>query len=422
MLARLKRKLYFPIASYFRFFAAMRLRKWNPRIIVVTGSNGKTTLLHMLESQLGDKAKFSHHANSSFGIPFDILDLHRVTLKKSEWFWLFLKAPFQVSRPLPKEKMYIVEADADRPQEGKFLAELLRPEVVLWVSTGRSHSMNFDVLVSEGKFKTVEEAIAYEYGYFLEHCQKLSVIDGDSALEKKQVGRTKQDIVLITKQETLKNYAVSKAGTKFGIGGEAFSFPWLLPEEAYISIAMCQQVMNYLNLPVDKKFGKFTLPPGRGSIFAGIKGITILDSSYNLTPNSTAAMLNMYKIYHADKKWLVMGDMLELGKEEREEHEKLAQILATMDIEKIIFLGPRLIKYTLPVFEKLSQKEVITFEMPKEVLDYVLQHIQGGETILFKGARFMEGIIEHLLQDKSNVALLARREKIWEIRRKQWGL
>jgi len=55
-------------------------------------------------------------------------------------------------------------------------------------------------------------------------------------------------------------------------------------------------------------------------------------------------------------------------------------------------------------------------------LDYLKGNIEGGEIILFKGARFLEGVIENLLEDKGNVKYLARREKIWEIRRKKWGL
>src|SRR5882762_3188783 len=113
MTAKLKKLFYFPAASYFRFFAAIRLKRWNPRVIVVTGSNGKTTLLHMLEAQIGDKAKYSHHANSSFGIPFDILNLHRKTLLKTEWIGLFFCAPLNVFKKLPKEKIYVVEADVD---------------------------------------------------------------------------------------------------------------------------------------------------------------------------------------------------------------------------------------------------------------------------------------------------------------------
>ena len=86
----LKGKLYFPLAFYFRFFAQIQLLIWGPKIIVITGSNGKTTLLHLLESQLGNKAKYSHHANSAFGIPFNILGFERQTLKISEWPLLFL--------------------------------------------------------------------------------------------------------------------------------------------------------------------------------------------------------------------------------------------------------------------------------------------------------------------------------------------
>src|SRR6266571_4886508 len=196
MIALLKRSLYFPIAYYFRFFAGIRLNKWKPRIIVVTGSNGKTTLLHLLESQIGNRAKYSHHANSAYGIPFDILDLHRKTLRKTEWIGLFFKAPFALFKELPKQKLYVVEADCDRPGEGKFLASLLRPEMVLWVSSSRTHSMNFE----HSSFPTVEEAIASEFGYFIQHCQKVAVVNGDFPHVLKQLHRTKTLVIKITKK------------------------------------------------------------------------------------------------------------------------------------------------------------------------------------------------------------------------------
>ena len=134
MLRSIKNFLYFPIARYFIFFAGIYLRRWNPTIVVVTGSSGKTTLLHLLESQIGRRARYSHKANSSFGIPFDVLGLSRKTLFKTEWFRLFLSAPVRAFRPRPQEKIYIVEADCDRPYEGKFLASFLKPDVVLWIN------------------------------------------------------------------------------------------------------------------------------------------------------------------------------------------------------------------------------------------------------------------------------------------------
>lgn len=449
MLSKFKRLFYFPLASYFRFFAHIRLKKWNPRIVVVTGSAGKTTLLHMLEAQIGNQAKYSHHANSSFGIPFDILGLKRQTLQKREWFGLFLHAPFKVFAPLPKEKIYVVEADCDRPEEGKFLAELVDPEVVLWVSTSKTHSMNFELLVREKKFETVEEAIAFEYGYFLEYCKKLVVIDGDSLLQTKQLARTHAEVNKIMSDKVLKDFSVEEKGTRFKLfTDKEYFFHGLMPKESFYELAMCIETVSYLGLQMDDSFKNFKMPPGRGSLFEGIKDIKIIDSSYNANLSAMSAMLAMFQKYPSDKKWAVIGDMLEQGVSEKEEHEKLADVIAKNHFDRIVLMGPRVSEHTYPRLASLrggttkqspadtgneedrrapdvardDETVIEKFLGPKEVLEYLNQNLQGGEAVLFKGARFLEGVIEHLLKNKKDVVLLARREKVWEERRKKWGL
>lgn len=376
----------------------------------------------MLEAQLGDKAKYSHHANSSFGIPFDILDLHRETLKKSEWKSLILDAPKQVSKPLPKENIYVVEADCDRPGEGEFLAKLLRPEVVLWVSTARTHSMNFDELVSMKMFSNVDEAIAFEYGYFAEFCQKLLLVDEDSPLEIKQLERTTASVKKLKVAESEKNYTVTKTGTTFHIGDKTYTFTYLLPRKVLMSLMMCQETLSYLQLPFDNEFSTFALAPGRGSIFEGIKETTLIDSSYNASPESMKAMLELFKEFPGDNKWVVVGDMLELGNEEKEEHEKLAEELAAMHVEKILLIGPRVSEFTYAKLKDKVKIPIETFTGPKELLTYLTENINGKETIFFKGARFLEGVIEHLLKNSEDVAKLPRREQVWEERRTQWGV
>ncbi len=441
MIAIFKKYLYFPVAWYFRFFAGIRLRRWSPRIVVVTGSNGKTTLLHLLEAQFGSKAKYSHHANSSFGIPFDILGLRRTKLFKSEWIGLFFRAPFRAFLSPFQEKIYIVEADVDRPGEGKFLASFLKPEVVLWISLGRTHGMNFEKLVRQKKFQTVEEAIAFEFGFFLEYCQKLALINGDSPLIVKQTKRLRVDAKIIKKNERFVKYEVDLAGTNFQIDGSRYIFEGLLPEEIFYSIVMCKSVLEYFDLPFDQSFSKLVLPPGRSSIFQGIRGVTIVDSSYNANLSSMNTILLMYDKFLATHKWGVLGDMLEQGEGEQKEHERLAELIGLYDFERIILMGPRVSKYTYPVLIQKSKvksqnhnskvksdndkREDLVIEKflgPRETLDYLLANLRGGETILFKGARFMEGIIENLLLDKKDKVKLSRREEVWEKRRKGWGL
>jgi len=156
MFLSIKRFFYFPIASYFRFFAAIRLRRWNPRVIVITGSSGKTTLFHLIESQLGNRARYSHEANSSFGIPFNILNIHRKDLTLIEWPTVLVLPLINIFKSVPKEKIYIVEADCDRPYEGKFLSNFLKPEVTLWLNVSRTHSMNFEEEAARRKINLEE--------------------------------------------------------------------------------------------------------------------------------------------------------------------------------------------------------------------------------------------------------------------------
>lgn len=416
MIKQFKSILYFPIAFYFRFFSKIQLSIWKPTIIVVTGSSGKTTLLHLIESQIQDRARYSHFANSSYGIPFDILGLHRKNLTIGEWPYLFLLAPFKAFKKPPREKLYVVEADCDRPYEGKFLASLLNPKVTLWTNVSRTHTVNFDHLVKNQNFKTVEEAIAHEFGYFLEKTSDLAILNSDDDLIKKESRRSKTTTKYVGKKD-LNNYKVFKDHTDFKINAKDYSIKALLPKATYHSIQMTLALLEFLKIKPDFSFSKFSLPPGRCSLFKGIKNTTIIDSSYNATPDGVRSILRMFNLYPSSKKWLVLGDMIELGNEEQEEHEKLATLINSMKLDRIILVGPRVSKFTYP-----KVKGAEKFTMPRQALDYLLNSLKGGEVMLFKGARFLEGIIEHLLLDKNDVEKLCRREKIWQTRRKQWGL
>lgn len=437
MISDLKKILYFPIAKYFLFFAGLRLRRWKPIIIVVTGSNGKTTLLHLLESQLHEKAKYSYRANGIYGIAFNILDLKRETLLKREWINLFLLTLIRAFKKPPRAKFYVVEVDCDRPKEGRVLASFLNPDIVLWLSVSRTHTINFDKQIVQKGFEYIEEAIANEFGYLVEYCKRQVIANGDNSLILEQLKRTRANIIRIEKSIWLEDYSINNGKTKFAMKGSKYIFPYLLPEETFYSIAMCMELLNYLQIRSNMQFADLVLPPGRSSVFRGIKGTTIIDSTYNATPASVVAILSMFEKYKTKKKWIVLSDMVELGDEEKEEHERLADLLSKMDAERILLMGPRMGKYTYPVLSRKSKvpptlklwrtgesrKYILDkFLTPKEVLDYLERNLQGGETILFKGARFLEGVIEHLLKNKEDVARLPRREKVWERRRREWGL
>ena len=335
MIETLKAKLYFIAAWYFRLFAQIKLSRWKPRVIVVTGSSGKTTLLHFVESQLEQHAKFSHHANSSIGIPFDILGLERKTLSPSEWPGLILMAPFKAFFPISDKEFYVVECDCDRPGEGNFLANFLKPEVTLWISLSRTHTMNFDHLVTNGSFKTVEAAVAHEFGYFVEKTTGCVIINGDSELMKSQLKRTDAEVKEAS-YENVQTYYLGSSGTIFRVNLKQYTLHDLHPREVAYTLQQSLLLMEYLQMQPDEFFTDLHMPPGRSTVYKGVKNTKLIDSTYNANLSSMRAILSMFEEYSADKKWVVLGDMRELGKEEQEEHENLAKILAKMNLQKKI--------------------------------------------------------------------------------------
>ncbi len=420
MMQRLKIALYFTVARYFSFFAGIRLRSWKPRVVIITGSNGKTTALHLTAVQLGSHAKYSFHANSAFGIPFDILGLKRVNFSPLEWPRLFLTAPFYAFKGPHPEKIYVVEADGDRPGDGDFFGPFLKPEVCVWLSSSRTHSMLFESSVHSGGFKSVDEAIAHGFGRFLAHASKLAIINGDSRLIVENARHTPASVYEIKEQELLEAYMVSVSGTTFRIRGGSYTVPYVLPKETFYAIASSIKIAEYFGIRPSTDLSALVLPPGRSSLFRGIKNTTILDSSYNANLESVVAIVRMAEMLRGEK-WLILGDLIEQGRFEQEEHERLGRIVAGCDFKRTILVGPRLRKHVKPILEE-SGKHVESFIGPKEALDYLLAAIQGGETLVFKGARFLEGIIEHLLENSADAEKLCRREKVWRERRKKWGL
>ena len=206
-LAKFKKRFYFVVARYFRYFANISFKRWQPRVIAITGSAGKTTMLKLLEHEMGKKAHYSHDANSAFGVSFDILGLKGIRGSKLRWAWLIIAAPLRGLFYKHKQPFYVVEIDGERPYEAEFLAKWLKPEVTIWVSIGLSHAVQFEKVVKEGKFKDLSEAITAEFANLPENTSKRVYIDADSKLMKEATKDIKAKVIPIRKSD-LKKYVV----------------------------------------------------------------------------------------------------------------------------------------------------------------------------------------------------------------------
>lgn len=420
VVAKLKKRFYFFAANYFRFFANFSFLRWNPRVIALTGSAGKTTMLHLVEYELGDQAHYSHDANSAFGIVFDLVGLRGITGSKLRWLWLIFAVPIRSLFFSHKERFYVVEIDGERPRETEFLASWLKPEVTLWISLGRSHAVQFEQEVENGKFANLDTAIAHEFATLPKNTQKQVYIDADSDLMRRATKDIKAKVIPFRKSAITK-YVVYPDHTDFTFGRTTFHFDHPQPRDMSIQLLMLKSLMDYLKVPFNSDFSGLEPPPGRSSYFEGKNGLKIIDSSYNAHLISMQTILDMAKRLHAPHKWLIIGDIVDQGSIEAEEHQALAHLIAEVKAEEIILVGRRTKKYTAPELKKLGVSARTTLD-PRKALEFIKKHATGKETLIFKGSQYLEWIIEKLLKNPEDAKKLPRREPAAVKRRAKRGL
>ena len=143
------------------------------------------------------------------------------------------------------------------------------------------------------------------------------------------------------------------------------------------------------------------------NILAGINGSTIIDDSYNSSPDALSEALNtLNSIQALGRKIAVLGDMMELGKFSADEHKK-AGLQAMQSSNLLITVGPR---------AKLMSDKAFHFDSADEAGEYVSGIVEKGDIVLVKGSQSvrMERVVKVLLlsQDKAS-ELLVRQEPEW---------
>jgi UDP-N-acetylmuramoyl-tripeptide--D-alanyl-D-alanine ligase len=115
-------------------------------------------------------------------------------------------------------------------------------------------------------------------------------------------------------------------------------------------------------------------------------GALILDDTYNSSPQSAMAALNLLEELEG-RKIAVLGDMLELGQYERQGHEMVGYRAAEV-VDELICVGERAhIIAEAARSSGLKVDQVKEFDQNQYVIEYLLSHLSGNDVVLVKGSR-----------------------------------
>jgi UDP-N-acetylmuramoyl-tripeptide--D-alanyl-D-alanine ligase len=110
------------------------------------------------------------------------------------------------------------------------------------------------------------------------------------------------------------------------------------------------------------------------------KNNTLICDSYNANPTSMNLALESFIGIQAERKMVILGDMLELGEKSEEEHLRLIDTLKSCKIEKVFLVGT--------VFQKVFSKSGFkSFSDVNKLMNFLKSEPVKGNTILIKGSR-----------------------------------
>jgi UDP-N-acetylmuramoyl-tripeptide--D-alanyl-D-alanine ligase len=163
---------------------------------------------------------------------------------------------------------------------------------------------------------------------------------------------------------------------------------------------------------------------GRMQILPGIHGSTIIDDTYNASPEPVMAALDVLYKTDAPQRIAILGNMNELGDYSPEAHTIVGNYCNPEKLDMVVTIGPNAAKYLAPTAEAKGCT-VKTFDNPYEAGKFVRSELQTGAVVLAEGSQngvFAEEAIKFLLANKPDEAKLVRQSVSWlGKKQKQFG-
>lgn len=356
--------------------------KFELPIIAVTGSNGKTTIKNMLGSILRavykpEQVLVAYSSfNNHIGVPLNLFQLNQ------------------------EHKYAVLEMGMSHFGEIAYLSKMVRPNIAIISNAFSCHLDGVGDLdgVARAKAEIFE---GLENSALQKSC---AILNADDQYYKFWRKNAKNHTIISfslenTSDVCANNLNLQQNFSKFTLCafGDQTEIDLPLPGKHNVLNALAAISACFaMEIPLSKiKQGleTITAEDKRLQIVQTKQGAQILNDCYNANPASLRAAIDVLTTYPG-KKVLVLGDMKELGKNEKDLHVKAAKYAAKAGVDEALVIG-ELTKYFADEFGKNAQH----FASKNDLVKYLQTLLAKDTTILVKGSRSMklEDVVNNLL-------------------------
>jgi UDP-N-acetylmuramyl pentapeptide synthase len=413
------------IASLFEHQVRRLIARHHLKVVAVGGSVGKTSTKTAIATVLSEKYRTLVHPgnyNSELGLPLSVFELSvpDQLINPFSWVWRLIQSerlihnyPYQV---------LVLELGTDHPGEIPMYLRYLTPDIGVLTALTPEHMENFpggldqvaaeelalapaskaflaniDEIPAKYRRKYIEPhahhhyyglGVAPEYGIDIASTDPINGTTGHLT----HAGRTAVKRLQIS---LFGAHSAKAAVAAYAVGG-------------LLSLSKDQ---------IEAGLSKLEPVPGRMNALPGLNGSTIIDDTYNSSPDAAiAALVALDSVPVTGHRIAILGSMNELGSESPAYHEQVGEAAAGVDL--LITIGALATEHLGPAAVRagLDPTRFLPAISPYAAGEHVKLLLSPGDVVLAKGSQngvFAEEAVKLLLADPGDAVKLVRQSPSW---------
>ncbi|HOV84385.1 MAG TPA: UDP-N-acetylmuramoyl-tripeptide--D-alanyl-D-alanine ligase [Paludibacteraceae bacterium] len=344
--------------------ARLHRKQFDIPVIAITGTNGKTTTKELISTVLMKKFNLlstEGNLNNHIGVPLTLLQLK------------------------PGHEIAVIEMGANHPGEIKKLAEIASPNYGLITNVGKAHLEGFGSL--EGVMQAKAELYEYIYQegeaifinkknqYLQQMAEKAGFTDTSRKIE--YCLKPFENNIITGEIVDCSPYLIMKCITNEGTFDIETKLIGAYNAENVLAAVAVGNFFGVHNEQIKHGIENYQ-PQNNRSQFSVTQHNKLIVDTYNANPTSMQAAILNFADMNFSPKTLILGDMLELGKQSKKEHQNIINLLQQKNFQNVFLVGEQ--------FSKVN-KTYPSFENVEDLINYLEQHPLCNQYILIKGSR-----------------------------------
>ena len=339
-------------------------------VLAVGGSNGKTTAKEFIAGVLSKKfnvLKTEGNFNNEYGVPLTLFRLNK------------------------NHEFCVIETGANHFGEIDNLCNIAKPQFGIITNIGKEHLEFFKDV--RGAAKAECEMIDYLYSNY----GMLFLNKNDRYLSEKAA------------KTGIKNFSFGKSGkadvkgkfkkfdgfnpvVEIKYGKEKFSAKLKMIGSQSFEAALCASAVGFYfgmkKEQIKNALEKIDIIKNKRNELKNKNGVWVIDDTYNSNPDSVKIALdNMKRFKVKGKKYVVLADMLELGKVSKREHNSIGKLVKELGFENLYTYGSE--SYNTFTGAKGLENNFY-FSDKQTLIEFLKLNLREGDLVLVKGSRSMK--------------------------------